>query len=177
MTQAVGGERATVWIWTLGRLQSITTCFSALLLVLMMGVTVVDTFGRYLFNHPLSGAAEWVELAMGVIVFAGMFQAAQHGEHVRLDLLERFWSPAVRRFFGASASVLSLIIMLLLSWQLWGKVAELHAFGDVSAYLGVPLVPVGGFMLAMALSSAAVYLVQVCGIFQKTHCTGSGGQD
>ncbi len=147
--------------------QRVTALASALMLVLMMGVTVIDTFGRYFFNHPLSGAAEWVELTMGLLVFAGIFQATHHREHVRLDLFDRFWPAGVERFVKVIASLFSTVIMLLLAWQLWRKVAELHEFGDVSSYLGVPLAPVGFFMLVMVLLSAAVYLIQVCGIFKE----------
>lgn len=159
--------RPSVLSWTLTCIQRVTAFVSALLLVMMMGVTVIDTIGRYFFNRPLAGAAEWVELTMGLIVFAGMFQAAHHGEHVRLDLLDQFWPSWAEQFIKAVSGIISMVIMLLLASQLGGKVAELREFNDVSAYLGLPLAPLGVFMIVMIILCAAVYLTQVCGLFKK----------
>ncbi len=145
----------------LAGIQSAMAILSALLLLSMMAVTVVDTCGRYFLNHPVSGAAEWVELTMGIMVFAGLFQAAQCKEHVRIDLLDRYWSPAAEPVVKTIACFASMVVMLFLAWQLWNKALELHDFGDVSSYLGVPLAPVAVFMALMILLSAATYLFQL----------------
>ncbi|MDZ7810788.1 MAG: TRAP transporter small permease subunit [Arhodomonas sp.] len=41
-------------------------------LVLMLAVTTVDVIGRYFFNAPILGAFEVSEVAMALLIYAGL---------------------------------------------------------------------------------------------------------
>lgn len=59
------------------------TC-AAIALASIMFLMLIDVTGRYLFNAPLPGAAEIIELAMGVCVFAALPLVTASNEHIRL---------------------------------------------------------------------------------------------
>jgi len=71
----------------LGRLAT-SGCAAVALLGIML-LMLVDVAGRYLFNAPVPGAGEVIELLMGITVFAALPLVTARGEHVRLDYLER----------------------------------------------------------------------------------------
>lgn len=145
---------------------------TALLLASLMVITVIDVVGRYAFNRPLSGAAEWIELAMGLMIFGGIFQAGMAGEHIRIDLLDKAWSRGARRVVDAIARLASMAVLLFVAWRLWSKAQELRGFGDVSSYLGVPLAPLGYVMAVACALTATVYLLQLLAPAAAPHPAG-----
>ena len=156
----------------LGGCERGVSVITAALLALIMFITVIDTVGRYAMNRPLAGAAEWVELTMGILIFLGIFQATQHSEHIRIDLLDRFWSPMAGRLVQIVAQLASMLVMAFLAWRLWAKALDLHDFGDFSSYLNIPLAPLAGLMALAVLFSSAVCLVQLRKAF-AAHCDTS----
>lgn len=133
---------------------------TAALLGSLMCITVIDVVGRYVMNRPLAGAAEWAELAMGLMIFGGMFQAATRSEHIRIDLLDHVWSPAAMRYVLGFARVASAALLAFVAWRLWGKGRELAEFGDLSSYLGVPLAPIAFAMAAACVLAALAYVLE-----------------
>lgn len=133
---------------------------TAVLLLSLMLITVIDVVGRYALNRPLAGAAEWTELAMGLMILGGIFQAAARSEHIRIDLFDHVWGPARLRLLTASAHLLSGLLLLFIAWRLWAKARELALFGDISAYLGVPLAPLAYVMAGLAALGAVAYAFQ-----------------
>ncbi len=149
------------WMRGLRRTEGVVAVLTAVLLASLMAITVVDVTGRYAFNHPLSGAAEWVELAMGLMIFGGIFQATVRSEHIRIDLFDKGWSPAARQIIQAIGRAVSAVVLALVTWRLLLKAADLHRYDDVSAYLGVALAPLGVIMAVAAALSAVVCLLQL----------------
>lgn len=45
---------------------------AAVALIVMMGVTLLDVFLRYVFNHPVRGSYDLVESMLCIFVFNGM---------------------------------------------------------------------------------------------------------
>ena len=142
--------------WVEGTVSVIT----AVLLASLMLITEVDVVGRYALNRALAGAAEWTELALGLMILGGIFQAAARSEHIRIDLLDHLWGPARLRLLTAFSHVLSGLLLLFIAWRLWAKARELAQFGDVSAYLGVPLAPLAYVMAGLAVLAAVAYAFQ-----------------
>jgi len=142
----------------LRRLERTVALATAALLGSLVCITVIDVAGRYLLNRPLAGAAEWVELAMGLMIFGGMFQAAARSEHIRIDLLDQVWSSAALHRLLVFGRFASAGLLVFLGWRLWGKGREMAEFADVSSYLGVPLAPIAFTMAAGCILAALAYL-------------------
>jgi TRAP-type transport system small permease protein len=84
---------------------------------LMMLLTVADVFMRWVFNSPISGATELIELMMVVVVFPGLAYCALSGRHVRVDLLVSSFKPRIRSVIDFCTLVLGLFIYIIIAWQ------------------------------------------------------------
>ena len=68
-------------------LRAALAVLGGVLLMALMGMTVTDVIGRYLFNAPLRGATELTELLLAAVVFLGLPAVALADEHVTVDLV------------------------------------------------------------------------------------------
>lgn len=132
---------------------------TAIILALML-LTVVDVAGRYLLNRPLRGTFELTEFAMVLIVFLA-FGYAQHKEdHVVIDLLYTRMPKLLQRFVYLLSSLISLVVVSLMAWQLYVYSGRMLAGNYTTAVLRIPLQPmvlvaaVGAGCLALALGSS-----------------------
>jgi hypothetical protein len=62
---------------------------ASVLLFGMMVLTFFDVVARYLLNKPIRGAFEVTELALLVLIFAGLPLVSHADEHVTMDFIER----------------------------------------------------------------------------------------
>ena len=53
-------------------LEKLLGLISAVVLFLMMIITTVDVFGRYVLNKPLPGGFEMTEMALAVLIYAAL---------------------------------------------------------------------------------------------------------
>ncbi len=91
---------------------------AAIFLAAMMLLTVADVLLRWLFNYPIHGMLELVELG--------------------LDIIDHLAKPRVVRLldlFGALCSLGTLAVML---WQMVPLARTMHEFGDVTSDLSIP---------------------------------------
>ena len=72
---------------TLIRVEDALVLFSALMVLILMMLTVVDVTGRYLFRHPLQGSVEVSELLLMVIIALAIAGTQRVGGHVGMDVL------------------------------------------------------------------------------------------
>jgi len=132
-----------------------TALFGIMLLML------VDVIGRYLFNSPVPGAGEVIELAMGITVFAALPLVTQQGEHVRLDYLiravQRKTRGRVQALVEAVVVSISAAVMALLAWRLAIKSVTVWRYGDSTPFLSIPIAPVAFFISCCAVASALIF--------------------
>jgi TRAP-type C4-dicarboxylate transport system permease small subunit len=124
----------------------------------MVAVTCLDVVGRR-FNAPLPGAIEIIELLMGVLVFGALPLVTADRGHVTVGLFDERLGERLRALRDRVIGLLSAAVVAVIAWRLFAKALETASFGDRSAYLGVPLAPLGFFMAAMAAASVAVLLL------------------
>lgn len=142
----------------------------AAMLIAMMGLTLVDVVGRYVFNSPLVGATELTELLLIGVVFLGLPAVTLDRGHVSVSLLsDRL--PA--RFQPLREFVLSLVIAALLSaiaWRIWLQGNQLAGYGGTTETLDFPLAPVAWFCAGCTLLSAGLTLwLGVIGLRRTEH--------
>ena len=83
--------------YLLDRLRVAQLRLASIALIVMMGVTLVDVFMRYVFNNPIRGAYEMVEAMLLVFVFNGMSTAFLQRRNIVIDLIDTFAAPRCRR--------------------------------------------------------------------------------
>jgi TRAP-type C4-dicarboxylate transport system permease small subunit len=135
---------------------------ASVLLFGMMALTFVDVVARYLLNRPIRGGFEITELALLVLIFAGLPLVSHADEHVTMDFIDRMlprrlWDVWMRVLHGVIAAIL-----LFLSWQIWIKAGRIAGYGDTTDVL---LITIGPFVYFMAGMIALTGLVHVLKMF------------
>ncbi|MFC1823087.1 TRAP transporter small permease [Thermodesulfobacteriota bacterium] len=125
-------------------------------LVLMVMLTVVDVFLRYVLNRPILGSYELTEFMMAILVFSSVGYALVVKGHVVVDLV---FSRLPKKAQNSVECVTSFIAFVLFSIVTWRNV--LHSWtawqrNDVTAELFIPLSP---FMLFTAFGIGVLALI------------------
>lgn len=128
---------------------------SAVMLFILMCLTCVDVFGRYLFNSPLTGSTELTEIALAIIVFACMPVITWRDEHIVVDMLDGLFSPVARRIRSVFIHLLSAACLAFLGQRIWVLGDRSLGYGEVSEYLEIPTGYITLFIAIMCWFTAA----------------------
>jgi len=128
---------------------------TAVLLFMMMILTLLDVFGRYLFNSPIMGAYEITELMLVVLIFAGIPLAGANDEHIAVDLIDGIVPRVIAKVRDILIALIMAVVLGALSKSIWHKGLEAIKYGDQSAMLQVPMSPVF-FIISVALALASL---------------------
>jgi len=149
---------------------------ASLLLFFACMLALSDVIGRNAFNRPISGATELTELALVGITFLLYPRLAYRQQHISIDLLDFLMGPLMRRVQQILSGVLGAVLFFAIGWRLWFLAERAATFGDVTAYLRIPMGPVLTFMsvlsLITALGFAATVVLAIFGpkhMFADTH--------
>jgi C4-dicarboxylate transporter, DctQ subunit len=133
--------------------------FNLLASYLVMGLMIsssAEIAGRYIFNRPIPGYVEIVELVLPVFVFLGISYAERNGRHVRMEI---FIDKVLKGFFHHAAEVLnltfSLFVYIVISIYSFKFFLQSLQAGDITTILYWPtwpaklLVSIGCFILCI----------------------------
>jgi TRAP-type C4-dicarboxylate transport system permease small subunit len=134
---------------------------AAAFLFAMMGLTFFDVGARYFFNRPIPGSLEITELLLVGVIFTGLPLVSRKGEHVSIDLLDRFFPATLRAVLHRLTHLLCAAVLLALAWLLYRKAVQLGDYGDQTAVLKVALAPFVYGMSGMTLITAVIHFVEV----------------
>ena len=68
------------------KMESFFNLTSAMLILFLMLLAVVQVVGRKFFNFPFPGYVDWVEMAMAIFCFLSIAYTQKLGGHVRMEL-------------------------------------------------------------------------------------------
>jgi TRAP-type C4-dicarboxylate transport system permease small subunit len=167
MAEAI--ETRTAEVAAASRVERVATAISwvagavaALLIVVILAVTALSVFNRYVLGRPLIGVDEATGYLVVAVVMCGAAEALRRGDHIRIDLLLDAAGPRMRWLLDAwaHASVLAFAVMLLVT--AWHTVTFSRSFGAYSSgYLEMPMwIPQSTMLLGAALL-ALVSLVKL----------------
>jgi TRAP-type C4-dicarboxylate transport system permease small subunit len=108
-------------------------------LVILMMVTVVDVFMRYLFTRPIRASLETVEIMLLVFVFNGMAAGFFGRRHIVIDLLDGVFGPRVTGVLIRIADILSVLCLGLLMWAMLLPTGQAFQYGDTKMELPIPI--------------------------------------
>ena len=134
---------------------------SSMLLLGMMLLTFADVVGRYLLNRPIRGAFEVTELALLVLIFAGLPLVSHADEHVTMDFIDRVLPPAATLALIRVVHAICAAIMFFLTWQVWIKAGRIAGYGDTTDVLRISVGPFVYFMDAMIALTGLVHVYKV----------------
>ncbi|WP_116473202.1 TRAP transporter small permease [Zobellella maritima] len=127
-----------IWCDSAAAIKRMLNLLAGLMLLLMMLITAVDVVGRYLFNQPLMGGAELIEIMLAASIFLILPTITWHNEHVSVDLVEPWlprWLRAARDRLCHLFMTAGCAYMAMTVWKLADRAARYHS---VSEYLAIP---------------------------------------
>ena len=157
MSEQVGVGPAHGNVWERRADAALGIAASAILFC-MMTLTFVDVVLRYVFNRPLRGGFEVTELMLLVLIFAGLPLVTHAGEHVTMDLIDRWLGARARNALTRLMEAVSAALMFALTWFMWLKATRVAGYGDTTDVLRILVGPFVYFMVAMILLSGLIHL-------------------
>jgi TRAP-type C4-dicarboxylate transport system permease small subunit len=152
-----GQSRACPW----ERVGRALAYFASFTLFAIMWLTFIDVLGRDLFNAPLPGGFETIELLMGIMLFAILPVLTVSEEHVVVTILDDVIPAAWRAVQRLAINLLSAVALGVLGWRLWDVAEKQARYHDATMFLQVPLAPVSYFMAAATAVAALLALMLV----------------
>ncbi len=132
---------------------------AAAALVVLMTVTCVDVFMRYLFNRPIRASLDTVEVMLLVFVFNGMAAAFFDRRHIVIDLLDGVFGVRATGVLIRVADVLSVLCLLLLAWAMLLPARQAFQYGDSKMELPIPIY--GLWIVALASLAGTIFCALV----------------
>ena len=134
---------------------------SSVLLMLMMLLTFADVVARYLLNRPIRGAFEITELALLVLIFAGLPLVSHADEHVTMDFIDRVLGDRLAELWIRVTHAACAAVMFFLTWQVWIKAAKISSYGDTTEVLRIEVGPFVYFMAVMIALTGVVHVFKI----------------
>ncbi len=136
---------------------------AAAVLVGMALLTLADVLGRNLMRAPVPGATELTEIGLVIVTFLLYPMIAFRQRHITVDLFDHIMGTLVRRILDTAANLLGAAVFAGIGWQLWKQAARVAQYGDVTAYLRIPLGPVVTFMAVLSALTAIGFVLAALG--------------
>ncbi|MCK5542099.1 MAG: TRAP transporter small permease [Desulfobacterales bacterium] len=154
--------QTSAWALVVSFLHRFIEPLVSIALFFMMALTFADVIGRYIFNKPITGALELTEFFMAIVIFLGLVLLTSEEGHVTVDLFDSFIPDKVKVIQNIFINIINLVIMTVISWQLWIKAGEAAGYGDRTEYLELPLSPLIYFMSIMVgISGLILFLILI----------------
>ncbi|HZM34590.1 MAG TPA: TRAP transporter small permease [Burkholderiales bacterium] len=140
------------------RLAAVETSFNlissfAIFALMLLGVWQV--LGRTLFNTPVRGYIDFVELSMATFAFLGIAYCQRLGGHVRMEMVLK--AMRGRLLWGSEVlgTVVALAVIAVLIWYGWGHFLRAYQLGDSTIDAELPVWP---SKLAVPVAFALLWL-------------------
>ena len=91
----------------------------AVLFLMMLGVVQIAMRTRWLFNAPIFGYIDMIELSMPILAALGISYCQRQGVHIRMDILMQrmqgrlLW---IVETFGAAVMLVTVVLLARFSW-------------------------------------------------------------
>ena len=133
---------------------------SCLVLAAIVLLTVADTALRYLFNAPIAGSNEMVEIMLSFLIMLALPVCTANRAHVKVDLLDGMLGRVGRRIADIVTGGIALVILFFLSKRCLDKAGDALEFGDTTIYLGFPQWPIYATISAATAMVGLILLLQ-----------------
>jgi TRAP-type C4-dicarboxylate transport system permease small subunit len=143
-------------------LSLITRCAgygAACFLLAMMMITVADVTSRALFNKPITGAYDLVQLFLVGSVFFSIPDVFMRDENIVIDFVDHLLGRRTIDLLKAIAYLLGFVFMAVLLWRMVPQALDSVRFNEVSPDLAISMGVHWSLMIfgiALALLPAAL---------------------
>ena len=156
----------------LRRVCRIFAATGGIILTALTLVTVGTVLGRAIFNTPIPGDFELVELGGAIAVSFFLPYCQIHEGNVIVDIVTAKAPQGVKRLLGALGDLLLLVISALISWRLIHGCLQYKDYGDVSMILQIPT-----WWAIPPIIAAFILLTITCASTMVTNLLAIGGSE
>ena len=110
------------------------------MLLIALG-TITDVMLRWLFNHPLVGFSEIVEVSLAVAIGATFAAGAAGRANLTIDILADHLGGGITNWLNLLGASTLLVLYLLLAWQMGLHASDLQERGAATVYLDLKRSP------------------------------------
>jgi TRAP-type C4-dicarboxylate transport system permease small subunit len=132
---------------------------AGLAMIMMMFVTLGDIAGRRIFNVPIYGHYEIVQLCLVFVVYGGLAEASRRAVHIKVDLIDTLLPDLTLRLVKLAATFLLASAVLLLAAGALSQIRDAMRFGDIMPDLGISVLwlwgPISFCLLIMLVGVAS----------------------
>jgi len=136
---------------------------SAVVLLCVMLVVLVDVAGRNLLNSPLPWATELVEVLIACLVFALYPVLAWRGNHITVDLIRV--SPLLQRLQRLLSCGIGALLFAVIAYCVGRQAMRAWSYGESSPMLHIPTSLVLGGLSVMAGVTVVAFLLALRATF------------
>ena len=123
----------------LARLCDASAAIGGLVLVAMATMTVISVVGRSFFGHPILGDVELVQLGCAVVVASFLPYTQFRRANIMVDFFTSGASPAAQHRMDTLGTALYAAVLALVLWRVAVGGIDIHAAGESSMLMGLPL--------------------------------------
>jgi TRAP-type C4-dicarboxylate transport system permease small subunit len=138
---ASGGHTVDRFDRVLHALERGTALLSAFFIFGLMLVGVVQIVGRTVFNAPIFGYIDAIEMSIAVFAFLAIAYCERMNGHVRMELLIGKLRGRPLWLAEMAGQVLGLFLMAVLIWYGWEHAMRAYEYGDSTIDAQIPWWP------------------------------------
>ena len=125
----------------LSPVENFANLFAAFAIFALMGLGVAQIVSRSVFNTPIPGYIDLVELSMAAIAFLGAAYCQRLGAHIRMELLIGQLHGRTLWIAESIGILVALFIIAVLVWNGWGHFIRAYTLGDTTIDAEYPIWP------------------------------------
>jgi len=151
----------------LTRVCKIVAAAGGIVLLAITVLTVISVAGRSLFNTPVPGDFELVELGCAIAIFAFLPYCQIRKGNVIVDFFTAGASPATTNLLSAIGDLLFMLIAGLITWRMVFGALDFFEYTEQTMVLRVPL-----WWAFVAILPASALLTVTCAYTAWRHLQG-----
>jgi len=148
---------------------------SALFLAAMMLITVADVILRAVFNLPITGTYDLVQLFLVGTVFLSIPDVFLHDKNIVIDFVDHLFGPRAICLLKLIANIFAVVFVAMLIWRMIPPALDAVKFHEVSPDLSIPMGVHWALMIVgivLTLPAAVWMLIESA----KAFSSGQAGQ-
>ena len=127
----------------------------------MMLLTVADVTLRGLFNKPINGTYELIELGLACSVYLALPAVFLRDEHLVVDAIDAVVGKRTVRLLDLAGACVSLVVLAAMAVVMVPLTRDMYEMGDVTADLSIPKIIYWIPVLTGVVASALTTLIYI----------------
>src|SRR5690606_28969416 len=137
-----------------------TGLMAAMALFAIMWLTLIDVSGRKFLSNSVPGALEITEILMVIVIFGALPLVSWRNEHVTFDSFDAYFPDWLKNIQARLVDLLCGAVFAFLGYLMVTGGDRFQEYGDTTAYLPLPLAPVGYLLAELLFQAAAAHFMR-----------------